>query len=153
MQSAVGSPLHAIRCMYPAASRTPHRARRFSVCWRSLPCRARAAADARAAAKSAAVLHQRIRAGVAVGRASKPKLRISGRGRPPPQQQQEGQRQGGYMTRKERRAVQQAEAGQQGGQAGRQAPASGGKQLKRRGSRRGAAVEAQWGSTRGQYKE
>lgn len=119
---------------------------------RRLPCRARAAAEARAATKSAAVLHQRIRAGVAVGRSSKPKLRTSGRGRP--QQQEEGQRQGGYMTRKERRAAQQAAAGQQGGAApGRRDPASGGKQPKRRGSRHSAAVEAQWGSTRGQYKE
>lgn len=122
----------------------------------ALLCRARAAAEARAAAKSAAVLHQRIRAGVAVSRTVKPKLRTSGRGSKTTQAQQAGQP-GGYMTRKERRAAQEAGSGQPGGQAGGQAPASGtasgGKQPKRRGSKRGAAVEAQWGSTRGQYKE
>ncbi|KAL4428251.1 hypothetical protein ABPG75_002340 [Micractinium tetrahymenae] len=121
--------------------------------------RARAALETRAAAKSAAVLHQRIRAGVAVGRSSKPRLRTSGRGRAQQPQEQQGQQgqQGGYMTRKEKRMAQRAGSGQQGGQAGRQAPGSGpsssGKQPKRRGSRRGAAVEAQWGSTRGQYKD
>lgn len=91
--------------------------------------------EKRAAAKSAEVLHQRIRRGVAA--------------RPPTARQQKVAKK---MGRKEEKKVQRAadnEAYQAKRDAGREARKGG----KRLGSRRTAAVEAQWGSQRGQYKE
>jgi hypothetical protein len=101
--------------------------------------KARAAQEAKAAAKSQRLLHERIRTGVAVGR---------GVGGTPVLTQKQKARAAKLAAKSERkqRIREQSEAYLTG-----QRVDSGSK--RRQGSRRGAAVEAAWGNKRGQYRE
>lgn len=88
-----------------------------------------------AAAKSQAVLHHRIRTGVAVGHRNAPSAK-----------QQARMARAAAKADKKRRLAEANEA-YHAARAGRKAGHAA------RGSRRGAAVEAQWGNNAGQYKE
>ena len=126
---------------------------------RCVCCRSRQSLEQRAAAKSAQVLHERIRSGVIVG--------TQPRGPQLPDHLQARQKHTRRQARVDAKVEQrrrQAEANeayhrtglhQKKGGGGRGGGAGGRAQTpaKRLGSRKTQAVEAQWGSQRGTYKE
>ena len=123
-------------------------------------CRSRQSLEQRAAAKSAQVLHERIRTGVIVG--------TQPRGPQLPdhlQPRQKHTRRQARVDAKVEKRQRQAEANEayhrtglhpKKGGGGRGGTGAGGRAqtpAKRLGSRKTQAVEAQWGSQRGTYKE
>jgi hypothetical protein len=110
--------------------------------------------EATAAAKSQALLHERIKAGVAVGRGfgggaaprplkGKAASRATRAAAKAERRQRLAEANEAYLTGRRRGGGGEARQQQQ------QSPAAG----RKPGSKRGRAVEAAWGNTRGQYKD